>query len=76
MKNFFENLLSNGELQEENERLKSCLQEIKAIAKECTTCGDCSNCKYYEDCSTDIVAQALGVCKMILDLITKAESEG
>lgn len=31
MENFFENLLSNGELQKENERLKSCLQGIKAI---------------------------------------------
>ena len=31
MENFFENLLSNGELQKENERLKSCLQEIKKI---------------------------------------------
>lgn len=51
------------------------LQEIKAIAKECTTCGDCSNCKYDDHCSTDIEAQALGVCRMILNLITKAEEE-
>ena len=51
------------------------LQEIKAIAKECTTCGDCFNCKYTEHCSTDIEAQALGVCRMILKLITKAEEE-
>lgn len=55
--------------------LKQTLQEIKAIAKECTTCGDCSNCKYCEDCDTDLEEQALGVCKMILDLITKAEEE-
>ena len=57
-------------------RYKTALQEIKAIATECTTCGDCSNCKYNEDCDTDIEAQALGVCRMILEKITKAESEG
>lgn len=59
----------------ENRRLENCLQEIKAIAEECTTCGDCFNCKYTEHCSTDIEAQALGVCRMILKLITKAEEE-
>lgn len=51
------------------------LQEIKAIAIECTTCGDCFNCKYTEHCSTDIEAQALGVCRMILKLIPKVEEE-
>ena len=57
------------------ENYKQTLQEIKAIAEECTTCGDCFNCKYTEHCSTDIEAQALGVCRMILKLITKAEEE-
>lgn len=56
-------------------KLEQTLQEIKAIAEECTTCGDCSNCKYCEDCDTDLECQALGVCKMILDIITKAEEE-
>ena len=57
------------------DKLYNTLQEIKAIAEECTTCGDCFNCKYTEHCSTDIEAQALGVCRMILKLITKAEEE-
>lgn len=60
---------------EKNRNYKQTLQEIKAIATECTTCGDCSNCKYNEDCDTDIEEQALGVCRMILNLIIKAESE-
>lgn len=64
-----------NKLEQENAELKACLQEIKAIAEECTTCGDCSNCKYNEDCYTDLEAQALGVCRMILKLITKAEEE-
>ena len=61
--------------EDEVRKYRTLLQEIKAIAEECTTCGDCFNCKYTEHCSTDLVAQALGVCKMILDLITKAEEE-
>lgn len=58
------------------EQYRQTLQEVKAIATECTTCGDCSNCKYNEDCDTDLTEQALGVCRMILEKITKAESEG
>lgn len=58
MENFFENLLSNGELQKENERLKSCLQEIKIIAEK------------------EIYMKQNSSMNKILDLITKAESEG
>lgn len=64
MENFFENLLSNGELQKENERLKSCLQEIKAIAEEIADTGNWLNCGYNASRA-----------KKILDLITKAEEE-
>lgn len=64
-----------AKLSEDNRVLTQILQEIKAIAKECTTCGDCFNCKYTEHCSTDIEAQALGVCRMILKLLSKAEEE-
>ena len=64
-----------AKLSEDSRVLSQTLQEIKAIAEECTTCGDCFNCKYTEHCSTDIEAQALGVCRMILKLINKAEEE-
>lgn len=51
MENFFENLLSNGELQEENERLKSCLQEIKKIAEIAfAVCDDdCGNANKFKE---------------------------
>jgi hypothetical protein len=68
MTDFFENLLSNGELQKENERLKSYLQEIKKyIAKICKEeCGYVQK-KRCPDCDCRYGA--------ILDLITKAEEE-
>lgn len=110
MENFFENLLSNGELQKENERLQkelesfkddyfkgldnktiaelakksiritaenrrleNCLQEIKNVAEVCCSGIECEECPFTDDCKTDI--QALGVCRIILKLISKAEEE-
>lgn len=55
-----------NELMQENERLKQTLQEIKAIADEdCEFCDDIGGCMNNE-------------CRKvrIIDLITKAESEG
>ena len=64
MENFFENLLSNGELQKENARLKSCLQEIKKIA-ETELSYDMVGNEHRHYKNYDIIRQ----------LITKAEEE-
>lgn len=51
---------------EEASKYKQILAEIKKIAETCILGIDCSECPYAEKCRTDIVAEALGVCKLIL----------
>lgn len=61
-----------AELEYENARLKSCLQEIKAIAEELLEGG-------LEPQSVEHQLRLKGkreLANIILDLITKAESEG
>lgn len=47
------------------------LQEIKEIAEVCCSGIECEECPFTDNCKTD--SQALGVCRIILKLITKAE---
>lgn len=56
----------NTKLKAENARLKSCLQEIKAIA-EMDICSNCVTQKREDNCQC--------LADTILQLITKAESE-
>lgn len=55
-------------LAEENKELKEKFKQIKDIVKECLSGIECCNCKYAEQCNTGI-EQALGVCKMIIELL-------
>lgn len=57
----------------ENRRLENCMQEIKNVAEVCCSGIECEECPFTDDCKTD--SQALGVCRIILKLITKAEEE-
>lgn len=49
------------------------LQEIKTIAETCCSEINCEECPFTDECNTEM--EALGVCKIILKLITKAEEE-
>lgn len=47
-------------------KYKQALTEIRDIVDTCNSGINCSECPYTEECRTDIVAEALGVCKLIL----------
>ena len=51
---------------EEYQKLKQALTEIKEIAETCNSGVSCSACPYTKECRTDLEAEALGVCKMVL----------
>lgn len=54
-----------------------CLQEIKEIAKTCISKDACFECKYSDDCYIDDAEiPTYDICKLLIQLITKAESEG
>ena len=53
-----------------------CLQEIKAIAKRCMNKDTCYDCEYYNDCYIeDAEIPTYDICKLVIQLITKAEEE-
>lgn len=68
------------DLEQENEKLKvwksitplktkmlvKALTEIKDIVETCNSGINCSECPYTKECKTDTEAEALGVCKLIL----------
>ena len=62
-----------AKLSEDNRVLTLTLREIKEIAEVCCSEINCEECPFTDDCKTD--SQALGVCRMILKLISKAEEE-
>lgn len=47
-------------------KLATCIEEIKEIAETCNSGVSCSACPYTKECRTDLEAEALGVCKMVL----------
>ena len=51
------------------------LQEIKKLAETCLSGVDCTECPFTNECKTDYEIEALGVCQMILQKLTKAEEE-
>lgn len=55
-------------------KYRQTLQEIKRVAETCNSKINCEECPFTDECNTKM--EALGVCKIILKLITKAESEG
>ena len=57
----------------EVDKYKQTLQEIKRIAETCNSKINCEECPFTDECNTEM--EALGVCKIILKLITKAEEE-
>ena len=63
-------------LSEKYKQYKQTLQEIKAIAEGCITKDTCYDCKYCDDCYIeDAEIPTYDVCKLIIQKITKAESE-
>ena len=65
------------QLKAENDKLRTCLQEIKAIAEGCITKDTCYDCKYCDNCYIeDAEIPTYDVCKLIIQKITKAEGEG
>lgn len=59
-------VMDNDRLINELNQLKQALSDIKNIVDTCNSGINCSKCPYAERCRTDIVAEALGVCKLIL----------
>lgn len=55
-------------LEQENEKLKKTLQEIKEIINTCLEFKTCEKCKFYKACNRDLEG-------CILTLIKKAEEE-
>lgn len=52
------------------------LQEIKGIATECMNKDTCYDCEYYDDCYIeDAEIPTYDICKLLIQKITKAESE-
>lgn len=47
-------------------KYKQALTEIKNIVDTCNSGIICSECPYSEECRTDTEAEALGVCRLIL----------
>lgn len=47
-------------------KYKQALTEIRQIVETCNSGINCSECPYTEQCRTDIEAEALGVCNLIL----------
>lgn len=60
-------------LSEDNRVFIQTLQEIKTIAETCCSEINCEECPFTDECNTEM--EALGVCRMILKLISKAEEE-
>ena len=54
-------------------KYKQTLQEIKRVAETCNSKINCEECPFTDECNTEM--EALGVCKIILKLITKTEEE-
>lgn len=59
-------VMDNDRLINELNQLKQVLSDIKNIVETCNSGVDCSECPYTKECRTDIEAEALGVCNLIL----------
>lgn len=58
------------------EKYKQTLQEIKGIAERCINKDTCYDCEYSNDCYIeDAEIPTYDICKLVLQLITKAEEE-
>ncbi len=63
-------------LEAKNEKYKQTLQKIKAIAETCMSKDACYECKYCDNCYIeDAEFPTYDICKLLIELITKAESE-
>ena len=74
---FYENCKEVVDAQKQIDKYRQTLQEIKAIAEQCMNKDTCYDCEYFDDCYIeDAEIPTYDICKLLIQKITKAESEG
>jgi hypothetical protein len=66
-------ILEKEHFERRAKKVENTLQKIKKVAEVCSSEINCENCPFTDECNTEM--EALGVCKIISNLITKAEEE-